>query len=37
MKTCGNRVKNQSYYRRVVKAERKQLRKDAVPKPRRRS
>ena len=37
MKTCGNRVKTQSYYRRVLKAEREQLRKDAVPKPRRRS
>ncbi len=37
MNGCGNRAKTKSYYRRVLKAERKQRRKDAIPKPRRRS
>ena len=34
---CGQRVKNQRYYRRVLKAEREHLRKNALRKPRKRS
>ena len=33
MKYCGNRAKTRSHYHRVGKAERRQLRKDAIPKP----
>ncbi len=36
-KRCGHRVKNQRYYRRVLKAEREHLRKNALRKPLKRS
>ncbi len=37
MASCGHRVKNQRHYRRVLKAEREHLRKNALRKPQKRS